>query len=75
MKINAAWQTMNLDNKCFGSFYTCRNGISVCKDTKHPGHWKMMRGELRGEIFACLRVSGRALMQVEQGIIIEEGKI
>ena len=74
MKINAAWQTMNLDNKCFGSFIH-RNRISVCKDTKHPEHWKMMRGELRGEIFACLRVSGRTLMQVEQGIVTEEGKI
>ena len=35
----------------------------------------MMRGEFRGEIFACLRVSGRTLMQVEQGIVTEEGKI
>lgn len=60
----------------FWQFYTCRNGISVCKDTKHPGHWKMMGGgELRGEIFACLRVCGRTLMQVERGIVIEEEKI
>ncbi|NBJ93374.1 hypothetical protein D5281_12410 [bacterium 1xD42-62] len=55
--------------------FICRNGISVCKDTKHPGHWKMMRGELRGEIFACLRVCGRTLMQVERGIVTDEGKI
>ncbi|MDE7428051.1 MAG: hypothetical protein K2N00_02055 [Lachnospiraceae bacterium] len=74
MKINAAWQTMNLDNKCFGSFIR-RNRISICKDTKHPEHWKMMRGELRGEIFACREVCGRTLMQVERGIVIEEGKI
>lgn len=74
MKINAAWQTMNLDNKCFGIFI-CRNRISVCKDKKNPEHWKMMRGELRGEIFACLRVSGRTLTQVERGIVTEEGKI
>ena len=65
---------MNLDNKYSVSLYL-RNGISVCKDTKYPEHWKMMRGELRGEIFACLRVSGRTLMQVERGIATEEGKI
>lgn len=74
MKINAAWQNMNLDNKYSGSFI-CRNGISVCKDTKHPEHWKMMGGELRGEIFACREVCGRTLMRVEQGIVTEEGKI
>lgn len=51
------------------------NRISVCKDTKHPEHWMMMRGELRGEIYACREVCGRTLMQVEQGIIAEEGKI
>ena len=37
MKINTAWQTMNLDNKYSVSLYL-RNGISVCKDTKHSGH-------------------------------------
>lgn len=36
---------------------------------------KVMRGELRREIFACLRVNGKALIQVEQGIVAEEGKI
>ena len=36
---------------------------------------EMMRGELRGEICACLRAGGRAFRQVEQGIVTEEGKI
>ena len=36
---------------------------------------EMMRGELRGEIFACLRAGGRAFRQVERGIVTEEGKI
>lgn len=35
----------------------------------------MMRGELRGEIFACLGAGDRAFRQVEQGIVTEEGKI
>lgn len=35
----------------------------------------MMRGELREEIFACQGACGRALVQVEQGIVTEEGKI
>ena len=35
----------------------------------------MMRGELREEVFACLRDGGRAFRQVEQGIVTEEGKI
>lgn len=29
MKINAAWQTMNLDNKCFGIFYLPELNISM----------------------------------------------
>lgn len=59
----------------FRQFLSAGNGISVCKDTKHPEHWKMMRGELRGDIFVCKKAGGRALMQVEQGIVTEEGKI
>ncbi|WP_289284478.1 hypothetical protein [Parablautia intestinalis] len=56
--------------------FICWNGISVCKDTKTSGtSIKVMRGELRGEIFACLRINGKALIQVEQGIVTEEGKI
>ena len=35
----------------------------------------MMRGELRGEIFACREVCDRTLMQVERGIVTGEGKI
>ena len=65
---------MNLDNKYSVSLYL-RNGISVCKDTKYPEHWKMMRGELRGEIFARLRVRGRTLMQVGRETVTGEGKI
>ena len=36
---------------------------------------QVMWGELRGEIFACLRVSGRTLMQMEQGTVTGEGKV
>ena len=36
---------------------------------------KMMRGELRGEIFARLRVRGRTLMQVGRETVTGEGKI
>jgi len=29
MKINVAWETMNLDNKCFGGFYLLGLNISM----------------------------------------------
>ena len=75
MKINAAWQTMNLDNKYSGSFYLPEWNISMYGHKTSRTSIKMMRGELRGEIFACLRAGGRAFRQVEQGIVTEEGKI
>lgn len=68
-------QTLNLDNKCSGSFYGCRELNNGMYGHKASGTLKVMWGELRGEISACKRACGRALEQVEQGIVIEEGKI
>lgn len=36
---------------------------------------QVMKGELRGEIFACREVGGRTLMQIKQGTVTGEGKI
>lgn len=45
------------------------------KDTKHPGHRKVTRGELRGDIFACGQISGRIWLQIGQRTITGEGKV
>lgn len=45
------------------------------KDTKHSEYQKVMRGELRGEILVCGKLSGRALMQMQQGTVTGEGKV
>ncbi len=36
---------------------------------------RVMKGELREEIFACRRARGRALWQEKQGTVTGEGKI
>jgi len=68
----------------FWQSHACQNGISICgyflcgdilKDTKHPEHQKVMRGELREKIFVCGQSRGRTLTQMRQGTVTGEGKI